>query len=169
MNSFTVERSCAQCGIAILVRIERAITESPRFCSFTCSGLYHRKPFIVKNGYRLILKPEHPAADSYGYIREHRFIAERMLGRPLEKGEIVHHINHDKQDNRPKNLQVFPSNSEHMLQDHRRKGKLTTDAVREIRRLRDSGTSVKKLMKMFNVRRKTIYNANLGKTYRHVK
>lgn len=53
-----------------------------------------------------------------GYVKrgarhEHRIVAEQTLGRPLRKGEVVHHKDEDKHNNSPDNLEVL-SQAEHM-------------------------------------------------------
>ena len=44
---------------------------------------------------------------------EHRVIAEQMLGRALKRNEIVHHIDGNKHNNEPSNLQIM-TQSEHV-------------------------------------------------------
>lgn len=44
---------------------------------------------------------------------EHRINAEKLIGRPLREGEVVHHIDRDKRNNRLDNLMVFSSQKEH--------------------------------------------------------
>ena len=69
-------------------------------------------------GHRMLRKPEHPFARKQGYISLSRFIMEEHLGRYLNKGEIIHHINGIKDDDRIENLMLFKNRTEHMKHHH---------------------------------------------------
>jgi len=60
-------------------------------------------------GYVKILRPKHPFSHR-GYISEHRLVMEGIIGRYLEKWEIVHHMNGIRGDNRPGNLMLVTRN-----------------------------------------------------------
>jgi len=66
------------------------------------------------HNYVFILKPKHPFANNRGYILEHRLVLEKKLNRYLYPFEISHHINGITDDNRPKNLELFPNRAKHI-------------------------------------------------------
>lgn len=77
---------------------------------------------IASNGYRLLrVGVSHHLADCRGYAYEHRVVAERKIGRRLNPGEEVHHINGDKLDNRPDNLEAVASRHHHARRHSKRR------------------------------------------------
>jgi len=80
---------------------------------------------IASSGYVLIrVGQDHHLADVRGYAYEHRIVAEQILGRRLRKGEQPHHINGNKQDNRPENLIVMRSHRIHRVAHRKPTSKL---------------------------------------------
>jgi len=114
--------------------------ESQKYCSKPClwanNGGKNRKPetwWTDPRGYivgRVWIKNRHV------FKRKHRWIMEKHLKRPLERHEVVHHINEDKKDNRIENLEIVPfgyhSTHHNLIRNYKRgyKLKLTDDERR---------------------------------------
>ena len=75
-------------------------------------------------GYIMVLAPDHPQRDNRGrgYVREHRLVMEKHIGRFLKPAERVHHINCVKDDNRIENLKLFANETEHRKFEYNLKG-----------------------------------------------
>jgi hypothetical protein len=71
------------------------------------------------DGYVYARVPGHPYASKQGYVYEHRFVLEKRLGRFLKPGEIAHHGNEKKGDNRSLNIKYVPSQTAHMRMHHK--------------------------------------------------
>lgn len=92
-----------------------ASPETRKKLSIANSGKNHYswKGGIKKeDGYILVYKPDHPFCDANNYIRKHRLVVERQIGRNLIIGEVVHHLGKIN-NNKPNMLMAFVNNSAH--------------------------------------------------------
>ena len=71
------------------------------------------------------------------YILEHRAIAAVKIGRFLEKGEVVHHLNGKKADNRPENL-IVVSRASHSISHRALELKLCSLEAENARLIREN-------------------------------
>jgi len=116
-----------------------------------------------------------PARAEYRKLRkgdwqrdEHRHVMEQALGRLLSSNEVVHHIDGDKYNNDPSNLQVM-SLAEHSRMHQRGAGgsgaKLTEDQARAI--LKETGTHAE-LARRYGVTHSAICDLRNGRTWKHL-
>lgn len=90
-------------------------------------------------GYVWEFCPGHHLQNKWGWVAQHRIVAEDKLGRPLRQsrdpqiGEHVHHIDGRRENNDPQNLEVMTKSRHHSHETKKyfeqRYGYITHDAV----------------------------------------
>ncbi|MGE7843906.1 HNH endonuclease [Lysinibacillus sp. NPDC093712] len=136
--STSLEKECEICGE--LFKVKKSHFSKRFTCGGSCKYLRIAKNhkakglrgeschkwkggrFVHETGYVFIHAPENAMANSRGYVREHRLVMANYLGRPLERDEIVHHIDGNKENNDVSNLQLMDNSTHAKLHnDLRRK------------------------------------------------
>jgi len=97
---------CSQCWSIPQIRADlwrKVAAKNSRYASIN-------KP----EGFRIVRPDGYTAVKKDGsMIPEHRVVMEKTLGRPLIKGESVHHKNGIRSDNRPENLELWVGRIRH--------------------------------------------------------
>ncbi len=111
---------CERCGKPIIKSPSKKTARN--FCSSQClmkTLNTELNPIRMTTDVRKKLREAHIGKGekkSYPKLygrHEHRVNAEEKIGRPLKRGEVVHHIDGNRQNNNLENLMVFPSQREH--------------------------------------------------------
>lgn len=82
---------------------------------------------VRNDGYIKAYAPLHPKATKDGFVMLHRIIYERHIGRYLTDDEVVHHINHNRSDNRIENLKLMTKKEHMSMHMHERYSKQRSD------------------------------------------
>ena len=123
-----ITKPCLECGKEV-TRVQSQMLKKV-YCGRDCSSIGTSKTMAAMNR---DLNPDRMTLETRTKLREahlgkgegkayrktfgehtHRVVAAEKMGRPLLKGEVVHHIDGNILNNHPDNLQVLASQSEHI-------------------------------------------------------
>lgn len=103
------------------------------------------------NGYMYFCDRKHPLCNSQGYVYYHRHVASLKIGRWLNKDEHVHHIDGNKVNNSPENLDVLTPSEHATLEAGKKKKPLKFCSVcGEILSRKNSGGKCINHIRKFN-------------------
>lgn len=99
-------KSSPKKGCHLSEETKRKISESHKGI-VTRPSLYGGHKKKRDDGYIKVYVPNHPYASKDGYVMEHILAMEKQIGRYITRDEVVHHINHVRDDNRIENLRLM--------------------------------------------------------------
>ena len=143
-----VEYQCELCGARKRVPASQYKRSVRHFCSAVCRNRFYNadknKELMTPAVREKLRAARLGSGDATGYEKTygrhtHRVVAEKILGRPLKKGEVVHHLDGNKRNNAPENLVVFSSQAEHAKWHADHKKEVTANGVHTQEAPADSG------------------------------
>ena len=125
-----MKRICRTCKKEFQEKPSRIKNGRGKYCSRKCLSIsqkdrwakeknprWNNGKYIHTSGYICIFYPNHPFCDKRGYVFQHRIIIEKQIKRYLKPTESSHHLG-KKDDNKPKMLIAFTSESAHQRFHH---------------------------------------------------
>jgi len=116
-------------GIGIIYRYLKEMEITRNYSECMLEYMKGKRPYNFRGwyiekrtGYKIVMIPKESPFSSMAfiltkskalYIREHRLVMAKNLGRALKPWEVVHHINHNKLDNRIENLELIAGQAWH--------------------------------------------------------
>ena len=117
------------------------------------------------NGYVWEFAPRHRLCNSWGWVAQHRLVAEDKIGRPLHcdpdnprHGEHVHHIDGCRTNNHPDNLEVMTKSAHHSLEMKKHHGERQARITEETVAAALVGRTIKQAATHLGVHHQTLRN-----------
>jgi hypothetical protein len=102
----TTETRCAECGNVFLQRKPKQA-----YCSVPCArkknGGHNRKPETWWTNAKGYIEGRVWINGSQVRVKQHRWIMEKSIGRPLRSTEDIHHLDGNKSNNLLSNLEII--------------------------------------------------------------
>jgi hypothetical protein len=108
-----VTLKCVVCTVPFSV-IPSRVAKGAKYCSYKCHQIGEGKKGGRIRGVQMKAASKGKSYVKRGNRHLHRQIAEENIGRPLHRGEIAHHRDENKFNNRHDNIEVLPSQGEHV-------------------------------------------------------
>ena len=111
-----IPKGYCQCGCGGKTNLFRG-----QYYRFLKGHQWGNKGQTEDHGYIKVFNPQHPRANTEGYVYEHILIMEKALGRAISIEEHTHHIDGNPKKNEIGNLMLFATNAMHIAFHYRLK------------------------------------------------